>query len=146
MSFFSHCRGFVSTDQGLGLLCDCVYDADGSVSRTIWDTVVFQEDCDIAQILELTNAFCDYLIANRIWIFDINSKNIVLRKHADGSLHPCIIDLKGRYANKEILPMARYFGYFSLKKLQRRSLQLFHRVADLYERRDQVRLQQLSQR
>lgn len=59
-SFFSHCSGFVSNDQGLGLLCDCVYDADGSVSRTIWDTVVFQEDCEIAQILELTKAFCDY--------------------------------------------------------------------------------------
>jgi hypothetical protein len=140
LSFISHCHGFVDTDHGQGLVCDCVRDDDGAVSKTIWDIVIFDDDCDVDYITEITRKLCDYLLSGRIWLFDLNPKNIALKRLADGTLRPYVIDLKGRYVSNELIPLSRYITYFSRKKLRRRSLQLLRRIADLRERREEMQL------
>lgn len=139
LSFVSRCHGFVDTDRGRGLLCDCIRDHDRAVSKTIWDIIVYEENCDIDAVKATAREFCDFLINGRIWLFDLNPKNIVLRRLADGSFKPCVIDLKGRAESKELIPVSRYIGYFSLKKLQRRSEQLLARIEEYHQRREELR-------
>ncbi len=140
LSFISHCYGFVNTDQGQGLVCDCIRDDDGTISKTIWDIVVFQDDCDVKHVIEVAETFCNFLISNRIWIFDLNLKNIVLKQLTDGTCKPYIIDLKGRYVNNELIPFSRYIPYLSLQKLRRRSSQLLQRIADYHQRRGELQM------
>ena len=35
LSVISHCHGFIATDLGEGLLCDCIRDESGEVSKTL---------------------------------------------------------------------------------------------------------------
>lgn len=139
LDFISHCYGFISTDLGKGLLCDCIRDDNEEVSKTIWDVVIYQEECDIEYVLKVINKFCSFLIINRVWIYDLNLKNIVLQRKADGSYHPYIIDLKGRSANTEFIPISRYIPYFALRKLKRRTRQLIERITEYHLKRDQLR-------
>ncbi len=124
----SHCYGFVSTNRGQGLVCDCIRDDAGTVSKTIWDVIVTQDACDVDYIMTVARKFCHMLISKRIYIFDINLKNIALKLHHDGTYQPFIIDLKGRYDNKEIVPLSSYIDYFSRKKLERRCRQFLERI------------------
>ncbi len=139
LSFISHCHGFVDTSRGRGLLCDCIRDHDNAVSKTIWDIIVHEENCDIDAVLDAAAKFCDFLITGRIWLFDLNLKNIALKRLADGSFKPYVIDLKGRSENMELIPLSRYIDYFSLKKLQRRSRQLLARIEEYHQRREELR-------
>ncbi|MEE4241664.1 MAG: YrbL family protein [Desulfopila sp.] len=140
LSFLSHCHGFVATDRGPGLVCDCIRDFDGTISPTIWDTVVFQDDCDMEYLVAVMETFCDFLIANRLWIFDLNLKNIVLRRASENTLHPYVIDLKGRYVSHTLIPLAKYFHFFARKKMIRRTAQLLQRIVEFRDRREELRL------
>jgi hypothetical protein len=112
----SHCYGFVTTSLGRGLVCDCIRDDDGKISRTIWDIIVYQEVCDVAYIQKVTEDFCRFLIQRDTRLFDLNLKNIALRMQNDGSYQPFAIDLKGRFDSKEAIPVSRYFSWFAKKK------------------------------
>jgi hypothetical protein len=125
----SHCYGFVTTSKGRGLVCDCIRDDDGSISKTIWDIIVYQDDCDIPYILKVTDEFCRFLTQKDTRLFDLNLKNIVLRRQNDGSYQPFVIDLKGRFDNKETIPVSTYFRYFAQKKMTRRTRQLMERIS-----------------
>lgn len=138
LSFVSHCHGFIDTDRGQGLVCDCIRDDDGAIAKTIWDIVVLQDDCDVDYIIKVAEKLCDFLMTNQIWLFDLNLKNIVLKQLADGNYKPYIIDLKGRYANHEFIPLSRYINYFARKKLQRRSTQLLQRIVEYHHRRKEL--------
>lgn len=138
LSFVSHCHGFIDTDRGQGLVCDCIRDDDGAIAKTIWDIVVFQDECDVEYIIKVAERLCDFLMSNQIWLFDLNLKNIALKQLADGTYKPYIIDLKGRYANREFIPLSRYISYFAAKKLQRRSTQLLQRIAEYRLRRKEL--------
>lgn len=138
LSFASHCHGFIDTDRGQGLVCDCIRDDDGAIAKTIWDIVVFQDECDVDYIIKVAERLCDFLMSNQIWLFDLNLKNIALKQLADGTYKPYIIDLKGRYANREFIPLSRYITYFAAKKLQRRSTQLLQRIAEYRLRRKEL--------
>ena len=128
----SHCYGFVTTNLGEGLVCDCIRDDDKSISKTISDILSSDDESDVHYILEVVRSFCDILIAKRVYVFDLNLHNIVLKLKHDGSYLPFLIDLKGRYDNNEFLPFSSYINYLSLKKLERRSRQLIERIL-LYE-------------
>jgi len=123
----SHCYGFVSTNRGKGLVCDCIRDDDGTVSKTILD-IITGDDCDVDYIVEVAKGLCNTLISNRIYLFDINVKNIALKLRHDGTYQPFVIDLKGRYDNNEFLPLSSYVKYFALKKVARRGKQLIERI------------------
>lgn len=138
LSFVSHCHGFIDTDRGQGLVCDCIRDDDGAIAKTIWDIVVFQDECDIEYIIKVAEKLCDFLMSNQIWLFDLNLKNIALKQLADGTYKPYIIDLKGRYANHEFIPLSRYISYFAAKKLQRRSTQLLRRIVEYRLKRKEL--------
>lgn len=125
----SHCYGFVTTNLGKGLVCDCIRDYNGNISKTIWDIIGSGNDYDEHYILEIAGNFCDMLISQKVFIFDLNVKNIALQLREDGTYLPFAIDLKGRYDNNEFLPFSTYIKYFSLKKLERRSRQLIERIS-----------------
>lgn len=135
LSFISCCHGFESTNLGKGLLCDCIRDTDGSVSKTIWDYIIFQEECDVLYIQNVVRKFCNVLIEKNVKLFDLNLKNIALRLLDDASYQPFAIDLKGRCDNHELIPISSYINYFSRKKLQRRSKGLIDRIHQFRQRR-----------
>jgi hypothetical protein len=129
----------VETDKGKGLVCDCIRDSSGEIARTIWDIVVYEEACDIAHILEVARALCDYLIANDLFLFDINLKNIVLRKSRDNVYRAYAVDLKGPYDNKEFLQLSSRITFLGRKKLNRRTKQLLERIVQFREQREQLK-------
>jgi len=124
----SHCYGFVETDRGTGLVCDCIRDDNGEISKTIRDIVVCEDGCDIDSILQVAEKLCDLLISKNIFLFDLNLGNIVLRRMHTGAFQAVVIDLKGRYENHEFIPLSSYLKYFARKKLKRRCDQLMDRI------------------
>ncbi len=128
----SHCYGFVSTNRGQGLVCDCVRDDDGTISKTILDVITAEDGCDFEYIYNVAGGLCSTLKLKDIFIFDINLYNVVLRSRFDGTYQPFIIDLKGRYDNSEFLPLSSYIRYFSRKKLERRCQQFLVRIRNVH--------------
>ncbi len=124
----SHCYGFIRTNLGRGLECDCIRDESGRISKTLWDIVIFEDDPDIDYIIKVIENFCDYLISEKIFLFDLNLKNVALRQLSDGSYQPTAIDLKGVYDNHELIPVSSYFEFLGRKKLKRRCSQLIDRI------------------
>jgi len=135
----SHCHGFVDTDRGEGLVCDCIRDSGGEIARTLWDIVVYDDACDIANILEAAGVLCDYLIANDLFLFDINLKNIVLRKGREDDWRAYAIDLKGPFDNKEFLQLSSRITFLGRRKLKRRATQLLDRIVQFREQREQLK-------
>ena len=135
----SHCHGWAETDRGTGLICDCIRDCNGDIAKTIWDIVVYQDTCDIDKILRVARRLCDYLIDNDLFLFDINLKNIVLKRVDDDSYRAYAIDLKGPYDNKEFLQLSSKINFLGRKKLRRRSKQLLERIVQFREQREQLR-------
>lgn len=138
LSFVSHCHGFVNTNYGEGLVCDCIRDNDGAISKTIWDIIVLEENCDVDYIFQVADKFCNFLMFHRIWLFDLNLKNIALKLLADGTYKPYVIDMKGRYVNHEFIPLSKFIPYFAQKKLKRRSEQLLRRISEYRQRRKEL--------
>lgn len=135
LKHISHCYGFIATDRGTGLVCDCIRDSDGAVSKTIWDVVVHQDCCDMDALLETAGRFCDYLLTNDIFLFDINLKNIALQVQADSTWQAWAIDLKGPYDNKEFLRLSNRIRFLGRRKLKRRTSQLLERIVLFREQR-----------
>lgn len=125
----SHCHGLIDTNLGQGLLCDCIRDADGGISATIWNIVNSTQPVDIEYILHVTKMLCDELVRQDVWLFDLNLDNIALLRGADNSYRPIILDLKGRYDNKEFIPLSSYIGFLARKKRARRLRQLLERIS-----------------
>ncbi len=125
----SHCYGFVRTNLGDGLVCDCIRDDNESISKTIWDIISSGDEYDIDYILEVAKNFCDMLMSQRVYIFDLNIKNIIFKLKHDGTYLPFLIDLKGRFDNSELFPFSSYIKYLSIKKMERRSRQLVERIS-----------------
>lgn len=139
LDHISHCHGFVETDRGTGLVCDCIRDSGGEIAKTIWDIVVNEEACDIENTLEAARTLCDYLIANDFFLFDINLKNIVLRKGRENNYRAYAIDLKGPYDNKEFLQLSSRITFLGRRKLKRRTKQLLERIVQFREQREQLK-------
>jgi hypothetical protein len=139
ISCISHCHGFVATDRGPGLLCDCVRNEDGSPAETIWDLLVHHEECDLPSILAVAEAFCQQLVTHDIRLFDLNPKNIALSRRCNGTYAAVALDLKGRFDNNEFIPFSTYSRFFARRKLVRRSRQLLDRIVLYRENRHRYR-------
>lgn len=124
----SHCHGFEPTNKGDGLICDCICDADGSVSKSILDLINSDTSLEFSYLKSVIEKFTKYLLDEKIYLFDLNVKNIVMQQQIDASYRPIIIDLKGYYELKEFIPLSRYIPYFRRKKLERRCQQLHERT------------------
>lgn len=139
LEHISHCHGIVATSMGDGLVCDRIRDNSGETARTIWDMVVYDDDCDVENILEVARTLCDYLIAHDLFLFDINLKNIVMKKDRDDSYRAYAIDLKGPYDNKEFLQLSSRISFLGRKKLKRRTKQLLDRIVQFREQREMLK-------
>lgn len=135
----SRCHEFIETSKGRGLVCDCIRDFNGDVSRTIWDIVVRQDDCNLAAVLETTRKFCTYLLENDIFLFDINLKNIVLQVRDESDWQAWAIDLKGPCDNKEFLKLSSRLSWLGRRKLKRRTDELLERIVLFHEQRESLR-------
>jgi hypothetical protein len=128
LQHISHCLGFITTNKGKGLVCQAIRDDDGTLSQSIWDIIVYQEHCDIELIKRVVFEFCAYLTNNDVFLFDLNLKNILLKRLKDGTYVPYAVDLKGRYDIKEAIPFSKYSRFFARRKLERRTRQLLNRI------------------
>lgn len=135
----SRCHGFVETDAGNGLLCDCIRDHDGAVSKTVWDIVVHHDSCDMEALLATVARFCKYLIENDIFLFDINLKNVALQARKDAGWLAWAIDLKGPYDNKEFLQLSSRITFLGRWKLRRRTKELLERIVIFREQRESLK-------
>ena len=134
----SRCYGLEETNMGLGLICDCIVDADGAVSKSILDLIHSENALDIAYLTKVIKDFTDFLLKENIYIFDLNVKNIVIQQQADGAYTPIIIDVKGASELKEFIPLSRYIPYFKKRKLARRCRQLLERTELSWQRRTSI--------
>jgi len=139
LSCISHCHNYTKTNKGKGLLCQCIRNFDGSIATSIYDIILYQENCDVQYIERVISKFCDLLKIQDIFIFDINLKNIVLQLQEDGTYTPYIIDYKSQVDTKEFIPLAKYSKFFARKKLARRTTQLVDRVSEFYQKRAELR-------
>ena len=135
LTCISHCHGFEPTNMGKGLICDCICDANGSVSKSILDVINSANPPEFSYLKSVVEQFTQYLLDEKIYIFDLNVKNIVLQQQPDATYTPIIIDLKGHYELKEFIPLSRYIPYFRRKKLERRCQQLLERTEMYWEKR-----------
>lgn len=136
LTCISHCHGFVTTNLGIGLICDCIRDHDGSVSKSILDLINSNPPPDFTYLSSVVSKFAKYILKNNICIFDLNVKNIVMQQLPDATYKPYLIDLKGRHELKEFVPLARYIPYFRRKKLERRCRQLLERTELFWRKRN----------
>ena len=120
-------------------MCDCIRDYNGDIAKTIWDIVVYQESCDVGYLVKVARTMCDYLMANDLFLFDINLKNVVLKKREDQSYRAYAIDLKGPYDNKEFLKLSSRITFLGRNKLRRRSKQLLERIVEFREMREELK-------
>jgi len=142
----SHCHGFAATDRGIGLICDCIRDADGAIARSIYDIIVYDDACDIERILAVADSFGRFLLEHDIRLFDLNPKNIALVQEQDGGYRAVALDLKGRFDNNEFVPLSSYIGFFARRKMRRRTRQLLERIRFFHANRDRYRARQQYRR
>lgn len=131
----SRCFGFSDTDLGPGLVCQCIRDYNGEISRTLLETLVNPTEDSPGEIKKIVGDFCNRIVEDNIQLFDLNPKNIVVRIEQPGQYRAVSIDLKGRYANKEFIPLSTYIPILSRKKLQRRADRLFKMIDSIMEAR-----------
>lgn len=124
----SRCYGFCQTDLGPGLVCQCIRDYNGEISKTLLEILINPSDGSVHDLEGIVAAFCNHLVEHNIQLFDLNPKNIVLRLNRSGNYQAVSIDLKGRYANKEFIPFSTYIPFLSRKKLRRRTERLLGRL------------------
>ena len=144
LSCISHCYGLESTNHGTGLVCDCIRDSNGSVSKTILDLIQSATPPDYIHLKEILDKFIRFLLKKEIHIFDLNLKNIVLQQQADATYKPIIVDVKGRHELKEFIPISKYIAYFRRRKLERRCRQLRERTKLCWENEMNKRGNQLG--
>ncbi|MCE3026575.1 YrbL family protein [Salinicola sp. DM10] len=119
--------GTVTTDLGEGLVFGLVTDADGSLSLNIRQ---FQQHGDADWLT--TQAFVDelerlyhYLRDNWIVPSDINDRNVVCQRRADGSIRLWLID---GVSNPDFMPLANIWPWFARQKVDRRIRRFYQRL------------------
>lgn len=140
LSRVSHCHGLVETNLGQGLVCDCIRNEDGRIAPTLWEMVIYDDGLDLPLIKEYVADFCEYLVGEDLFLFDLNLKNIVMQKGAQSQLNVLAIDLKGPYDNREFLKISTYIKPLGRRKLRRRTRQLLSRITEYRNRRQSLRL------
>tara|TARA_B110000196_G_scaffold320238_1_gene341319 strand:- start:3499 stop:4059 length:561 start_codon:yes stop_codon:yes gene_type:complete len=80
----------IKTNKGLGYSFRLIRDYDGKVSKTLLQSLEFNE-CSIPQVLPLISDLKDYLMVNKICVRDISPSNISCQKTKEG-LNLMIID------------------------------------------------------
>ena len=128
LTCISGCYGFVETDLGSGLVCQCIRNFQGSISKSLFEILILQHNYPYDRLVHCVNELCSFLLKENIQLFDLNPKNIVINVQKDGAYKAISIDLKGRYANNEFIPFSTYIPFFSRKKILRRWQQLLVRM------------------
>ncbi|MGM8851040.1 YrbL family protein [Salinicola halophyticus] len=120
--------GTLETDMGEGLVFDLITDADGEISATIRQ---YRQREDMAWLE--SQAFRDelqrlyrYLRDNWIVPSDINDRNIVCQRRADGTRRLWLID---GVSNPDFMPLANVWPWFARQKIDRRMKRFFAKLA-----------------
>jgi len=119
--------GTVATDRGEGLVYSLITDADGQVSSTIrryrqrGETAWFETQAFRDELQRL------YLYLRDNWIVpsDINDRNIVCQRLADGTQRLWLID---GVSNPDFMPLANVWPWFARQKIDRRMKRFFAKL------------------
>jgi hypothetical protein len=120
LDFTTVCHGFVETSLGPGLVFDCIRDHDGQVSSRLHKALTQPEKYDLQAVGAVLKRICRIIVEKNVQLFDMNLFNILIQIRDDGSYHPYVVDIKGRYNNYEWIPVSTYLPFFSRRKLRRR--------------------------
>jgi len=119
--------GTLATDHGEGLVFALITDADGRVSSTLrdyrqsGDSAWFETPAFRAELQRLYR----YLHDNWIVPSDINDRNLVCQRRADGSVRLWLID---GISNPDFMPLANVWPWFARQKIERRMKRFFAKL------------------
>lgn len=115
----------VETDQGEGLVCALVRDADGSLSRPLEDYIA-NDEIDDAILAALDLFFRDIILGKRLYLFDFNVRNFVIQQTGDGPVI-VFIDLKSyaQYKPLGYLRLERLVPALAMQIVKRRARRLY---------------------
>lgn len=128
LDYVNECFGFEETNLGTALVCSAIRDDSGCISRDLSQVMSDPRQYDLRAVDSELTRFFDRIVRDNIQLFDLNPKNIVVRAAGDGSYQIVAVDLKGRYANHEFIPVSTHFPFFSRRKLLRRIDRLMNRL------------------
>lgn len=116
--------GTVETDLGEGLVFALITDDDGEISSTIRQYRDRSESEWLVSQMFLDELQALYRYLRRNWIVpsDINDRNVVCQRRADGSTRLWLID---GVSNPDFLPLANVWPWFARQKIDRRIRRFF---------------------
>jgi len=121
-AFYRHAPrsfGLVETNLGTGLCFELIRDADGESSPRLI-TYIMETGCKLEDAIGLIDRLYDFVVANRVGLFDVNVHNLLVRRGADGREELVVIDWKGPKALREFIPLSRWIPWFGHFKRFRR--------------------------
>lgn len=128
--YFVQCYGLVDTNLGQALEVERLFldhqQAALSLHQWLQDPQL-QQRYPVADILKHIDKFTEYLIANHLAIFDLNSGNFMLCQQ-DGALALKYVDVKSLLQSKEVIPISRWFKGLMHRKVRRRAERLKQRI------------------
>ena len=109
----------IETNKGLGLIADLIYDDNNHLSPRLKDWLAkrpFAED-----ILEQFNDFFTLLLKNRLWFYDFNSQNFLIRTH-DNKHYLYFVDTKSlnRHNSWSTLKLEYIIPFLARRRMLRR--------------------------
>ena len=138
LDFVNECFGFVQTNLGQGLVWRCVRDVNGVISSTVTRIMNHPDHYDLMAVEKELQRFCRFITEKNIQLFDLNPLNVLIRVRADGAYEAVCADIKGRYANHELIPISTHIPFFSKRKLKRRCGELLDRYSAFMKTRTKI--------
>ena len=106
-------QGLIQTDLGIGFIYEKIADPDGKLSQTVYQ--IIKSKTATQQHIDDLDPFFDALEENHVVLGDLNMKNIVYQKRADGTARYVCVDGVG---SKQAIPLRKWFKSQNTKKVR----------------------------
>ncbi|MDN3637921.1 YrbL family protein [Simiduia curdlanivorans] len=125
----AQCIALVNTSFGRGLVCERVYNQNGTAAQPIYYYFEHESTLSSDALIDAIYKFGDFLLRHDIPLFDLNPGNLLVQlNNSDNKCTIYCIDLKSLGQCKEIIPLSLWFKPLRKKKIQRRISRLANAV------------------
>lgn len=124
---FAQALEVVPLALGCGLVCERIYNADGTPSQSVDFYLRNPSTVSADVIVRALEEFEAFLLRHDIPLFDLNAGNMLIQFTGAGARAVCI-DTKSLGKAKEILPLANWFKAIRQQKISRRFGRLKNKV------------------
>jgi hypothetical protein len=115
-------EALVETDQGPGLVCGLLKDADGRISQSLMEYMEHNTLSD--DLKRQIDDFFSLLLSRKLNFYDFNVKNFIIQKKAEGE-RLVYIDIKGYNRTKSRLKLEDLFPPVGRRKMKRRMARFY---------------------